>query len=83
LGDVTLVPGEIPLAALAFRYRLDSERTKPFVDIARLFAEKWHQWASIGRIEKQTLFQSKWHHRRPARAFVLLARRSPNRLRWA
>jgi hypothetical protein len=23
--------------------RLDSERTKPFVDIATLFAEKWHQ----------------------------------------
>jgi len=35
-----LVPGEIPLAALAFRYRLDSERIEPFVDIAKLFAGK-------------------------------------------
>ena len=26
MGDVALVPGEIPLAALAFRYRLDSEQ---------------------------------------------------------
>ena len=46
----------------------DSERSEPFVDIVRFFAEKWHQWASTRRIEKQTLFQSKWHHRRPTRA---------------
>jgi len=35
-----LVPGEFPLAALAFRYRLDSEHNKPFVDIAKVFAER-------------------------------------------
>ena len=38
-----LVPGEIPLAALAFRYRLDSEQSKPFVDISELFAVKCPQ----------------------------------------
>src|SRR6516225_12421726 len=81
LGDVTLVPGEIPLAALAFRYRLDSERTKPFVDIARLFAEKCHHRAFPRHIAKQRLFQSECHQRRlTARAFVLLAGRIRTRV---
>ena len=35
----------------------DSERIEPFVDIARLFAEKCPHWASPGRIEKQMLFR--------------------------
>jgi len=35
-----LLTGEIPLGVLAFRYRLDSERIKPFVDITKLFAER-------------------------------------------
>jgi len=37
-----LVRESISLAALAFRYRLDSEQVEPFVDITRFFARKWH-----------------------------------------
>jgi len=35
-----LVTGEIPLGALAFRYRLDSERIERFVDISRFSVDK-------------------------------------------
>src|SRR5262249_32293828 len=45
-------------------WRLDSERSEPFVDIATLFAAKWLP----AHIEKQTLFQSEWHHRADQRA---------------
>ena len=40
----------------------DSERFKPFVDISRFFAEKWHHWALPRRIAQQALFSNKWHH---------------------
>jgi hypothetical protein len=41
-ADIVAAPWAV-FDHLAFRYRLDSERSEPFVDIATLFAEKWHQ----------------------------------------